>query len=300
MEWMARRFGWVVLLVGAACSPGPGRTPVYPDAAEPHDSGLGDARPRPDSGPPDAGVPDSSIALPDTGRPPDYPFTGVFSVLGDTNKLYAREVNGKLSIIVGTIPYSYVGTISEAGRVEVRSAVLERSGCAQATITGDYERPTAAFFLDHVTCGAGGQPLQGMMRGGFDADFDLGLSGIYELEATLFQNEQGCFTGDPGPTTVRYAIDILAGSNVMSVFTAEDVIPSTTLYAGNVNAGDLGFSTVEQLFSAPGPFDVGMTGRFTITSAIDPVRLTAQRDVFDPRGNCSFTIVVDGLRIRAL
>jgi hypothetical protein len=140
--------------------------------------------------------------------------------------------------------------------------------------------------------------FEAMLRGGFDANFEPQLSGVYELTANVVADFQGCYQGPPGPQTVRYGVGVLAANQSISVFTAIDV-NEPALYVGNVAGADLRFSAIERAFALPGPSDVSMMGQLITGAGPDPVRMTAQRDVYDPLRGCSFTLALDGARLSA-
>jgi hypothetical protein len=280
----------------AACTSGPGRTPIYPDAQPRPDRGVLDAEAYPDAFVRDAGFPDSAIELPDTGRPPDYPFTGIFSILGDRNKLFAREVQGSLHIVVGGHPYTYTGTITSSGRVDVVSGPLLRSGCPEARIFGDYERPASAFFLTHVTCNAEGQRVEGELRGGFDTDFDPFTSGVYELRVTGVADPFGCHSGPDDPGPLYYGFDVIAATNGLGVFTGRDLLPSTW-YGGTIDTTNRDFAVTEYIYVAPSGIDVSIRGQIVLGELGRPPRVSMQRDAWDTARNCGFRMALEGERI---
>lgn len=281
----------LALVLVCACSPGPGRTPTYPDArviedAEPLDRGV------PDFGFYDAGPRDVPIGLPDTGPPPSYPFTGVFGVLNG-DPIYAREVDGRLSLIVGAPPYHYEGTIDAAGNVATRSAVLERSGCGEATLNGQYQRSVAAFALNHLTCNQTGAPLRSDLSGAFSDDPLREWSGNYELQVSVVRADVTC--GDLMAGTERWGVSVYPPNTVV-IFAAHGLIDWPMLYLGN--AGGAGFSTLHRASNQPGDATFGLSGTFARASANDPPSITAERNGFDPRTGCTYQLRATGVRIQ--
>lgn len=282
-----------LVALAAACSPGPGRDPVYPDASiRLRDAAAADAELQPDATIPDVGPYDGAVELPDAGPPPSYPMSGVFGFFDGSGKLYAREVDGWLSLYLGdfqavtSTPYHYTGTISEDGEVETVSAELMGRGCKSARIYGRYDRASANFVLTHETCNQSGQPLVSGLTGGFEVNFDPARSGIFELQATV-TGTGGCWEG-PTSAVVRYGVDFIA-TGAMSVFCADDLLGFQQFYLGQ---GD------REAFSAlDSSFGMAITGAFTMVTALDPVRLRAERDAFDPVTGCGFHISLDGVRV---
>lgn len=290
--------GSALVSLAAACTDGPGRAPMFADAAEPRDLGFEDARTFADARVPDAGMPDSAVELPDTGRPPDYPFSGIFSILNDANPLYAREVQGRLHLVIGGHPYTYTGTITPSGRVDLVSPVLLRSGCAEARITGDYERPVAAFFLTHVTCNAQGQRVEGQLRGGFTSDFNPFLSGVYQLEIQRVVQPSPCYFGPALPQPALYGVSV-APPNLVGIFTAHDMV-APTWYGGNLDDSDATFGGLERLFVNPTALDPSLRGQFLLGPGIDdPPRLVIDRDIWDLQRGCGYSLHLEGERIAA-
>ena len=285
-----------------ACTPNPGRAPLYPDATRIPDLGFHDAEPIVDALPADAGLADVPVGTPDYGPPPWYPFTGVFDIDGDQATLLAREIGSHLAVIVGSFPRVYIGTIEHDGDVDLGSPVQARSGCMTARLHGRYERISAFHVLSHHTCNAARDPVQADLRGGLLRDFDPGRSGVYELQATVMFNPATgpggtpCFTGDPGPHTVRYGINFDLTGHSVFVFTAEDLIPDAAVYIGNFDASTDSFGATSRALASASGLDVTMSGRFEQVGVNDPPRLTGQRDVADPSRGCAFSVVLDGAR----
>ena len=238
----------------------------------------------------DAGSPDLPVL--DMGPPPAFPFTGVFGILNTPDALVAQEVDGVLMAIVGRPPYIYVGTISEGGDVDLTSHVILRSGCGQARLTGIYDRVNAVFELTHTVCSEDtGLPVTSMIRGGFGQDFDPGASGIYELTATPTPvGDPGCYMG--GPQSVRYGVSSLADGTVI-IFTAHDLIEEPAVYIGQPVSG----GGIQTALPVEGH---AFSAFFEQVTANDPLRMTGERDVFQPQGPCFFRIVVEGERVSLL
>jgi hypothetical protein len=277
----------------AACTSGPGRPPRTFDDAEVEEAGYRDATAF-DASPYDGGLDrDYGALVIDGGGRSSFPFSGVFGILNSGDPLFAREVNGRLNLVVRDFPYVYTGTIANDGTVDTVSTVLMRSGCAVAKITGRYDRDQAAYVLEHRTCNSGGMPLSSEMMGGFANDFDHSVSGIYELHITVMSNPGNCYGGMNG-VLVRYGFNFLPGG-AMAIFTAEDVIPTPTWYQGQSGA-DGSFSATERLGAQdPNPV-TSMSGSFTQATANDPVRFSGHRDVWDPLRSCGFSVQLDGVR----
>lgn len=293
------------LLLGlqAACSPGPGRPPVYRDA-EPDlgvDSGEPDLGEAPDAGAPDADPFDGyTIVLPDSGIPPSYVFTGTFFINGQTERLYAREAAGQLSIIVGGPPYVYHGTIDENGNVSVRSEAQERSGCAVAEITGIYERRTAFYTLRHRGCGLTLTPfdveLRGQLVGLSGEDFENSVSGIYRVLVTVGSN-LGCELVAPSPLTLHYAVNVLAGGRQIVVYTFEDVLGTPDHYIGTMSPANLQFSAIMRHTMGEHLLDASMNARLQRFGDADPPRLVGTQDAVDFERSCSVSMSIDGVRV---
>ncbi len=287
----------ILFLACAACSEGAGRPPAFPDAQEKVDFGVLDA-PAPDARS-DAGFEPSDIEVTDFGPRPAYPFTGIFSILNDQTRLFAREINGRLSILVGDVPYAYVGTIGADGMLDLHAPDLERSGCQVARLSGYYERAAAALFLTHESCTIQGQPLVASLRGGFDADFEPSFSGIYRITIQVTDPGNGCFLGTLDPTEATWGFQLTTLANRMWIHTAHD-IAAQTIYGGNYELNQLSFSTLETIFAAPSAADGSMRGQFARASANDPPTVTGIRTVFDPARQCSYGARFSGVRIADL
>lgn len=280
----------------AACTPGPGSPPSYSDAAVRFDGGLKDADPAAaDALPRDAGEIDAEISLRDSGRPAEYPFSGVFGILNSDDPLYAREVGGRLNLVVGVFPYIYVGTISPTGAVDVTSHVLVRSGCAVARIRGTYDRASSAYALVHETCNSRLMPIESPITGAFAADFHAARSGTYELTATVVQDLRGCFTGTSSIHVVRYAFSFL-GSGDVAVFTADDLIEPPAWYEGLADE-EWAFAAISQYEGSRTTRDVSLSGWFTQATENEPLRFTGLRDVYDSNRDCVFSVTLDGTRL---
>lgn len=291
-------FGGAAALL-LACSPGPGRAPAFADAAPRPDSGR-------DAGPVDlglnfdldAGLADSAVGLQDAAPRPSYDFTGIFSVTNAGVALFAREVDDRLSLIVGgsqVYPYVYTGTIDEDGRVSVRSAYLERQGCAEARITGQYMRMADFFVLEHVSCSVlDGSPFRAELRGAFGTAYEPTFSGIYQLRATVI-DPAGC-----APTrtaTVFYGISMEPGTRSVAVFPALGVAAEPTLYVGTFDPNTGAFGALGELGGGLG-VQLSVRGGFTRADVHDPPRFVGSRDVLEPSG-CSYTVQLDGRRVAA-
>lgn len=285
------------------CSPGPGRPPVYPDATVdlgvdlgPSDSGV-----HPDAAELDAGPLDgSTIVLPDGSTEEIYVFTGTFFINGQTERLYAREVSGSLSLIVGGHPYVYHGTIDDNGNVDVRSEAQERSGCALAQVTGVYERRTAFYTLRHRGCGLTLTPFDVEIRGQLvdqaSEDYENSVSGIYRVVATVGSN-LGCNLVAPSPLTLHYAVNVLAGGRQIVVYTVEDALGTPDHYIGTMTPSNLQFSAIKYHTMGEHLLDAAMSGRIERFGDADPPRLIAQQDAVDFERSCSVSMAIDGVRV---
>lgn len=287
----------------SACSPGPGRPPVYRDA-EP-DAGADAQEPEPDAAP-DGGGADVdpfdgyTIVLPDAGTPETYVFTGTFFINGQTERLYAREAAGRLSIIVGGHPYVYHGTIDENGNVDVRSEAQERSGCALAQITGLYERRTAFYTLRHRGCGLTLTPfdveLRGQLVGLSSEDYENSLSGIYRVLVTVGSN-LGCDLVAPSPLTLHYAVNVLAGGRQIVIYTFEDMLGSPDHYLGTMSPENLQFSAIMRHTMGEHLLDASMNATLQRFGDADPPRLVGTQDAVDFERSCSVSVALDGVRL---
>ncbi len=290
--------GALLLASLAACSEGAGRPPVFPDAELLFDAAPVDFGPRIDAGL-DAGFAPSDVELVDSGPPAAFPFSGVYSYLGGADRLLAREVRGRVSIIVGQPPFVYVGTIDGPGNVNLRSPLLERSGCDMATITGYYERPAAALFLRHQSCSVAGTAIDAQMRGGFDADFARPWSGVYLVEARVdpARDLRRCYQGMATVQGLLWGVSVIGATNTVIVHTAHDLIGSQTVYVGTAEAAGRTFAAVEdQVYGLP-QLRVSIQGQFIQNSVNDAPVIVGQRDVFDPVRNCTFPMQFVGTLI---
>jgi hypothetical protein len=282
-----------VIAALVACSPGVGRPPLVEDASVARDALPKDAEPEPDAEPRDMGPSDIGVFVPDSGVVPSYPFTGVFGILNDNEQLYAREMDGALMLVVGSHPYIYTGTIDADGNVLTSSALLERSGCVLARVTGTYDRTAATYMLRHETCSVQGGTIDGTIRGGFDRDY-VAQSGVYALTATVTIDLNGC-APVPLRTDVKVGVNILS-DNTVAAFTGVDLVSEPGVYLGRSTGG--GFSATQSL-------DRDFTQRFAMSAVFsqvsvnDPLVMAAERDVFNPDGDCTFRIAVTGERTLA-
>ena len=285
-----------IVTVLTGCEANPGRAPLFPDAAVPMD-----ALPPEDTGPPDRGMRDAGFfdgpsILPDASPLPEFQFTGVWGLRGQSASLFTREVDDTLSIIVGNAPYLYVGTIADNGDVEVTSPVLLRSGCPTAQLTGNYDRAAAFFTLRHESCGVDGTPFTADLSGGFASDYQPDLSGVYALDATVVMVSGPC-APEPGVYPVQYGISFEPTSQTVAVFTGVDIAETQQIYLGRYNTTNGEFSITAQAFVQPGGLDTRLTGRFEVDTAGAIPRFFGQRDVLDPETNCAFRMTLMGSRI---
>ncbi len=288
-----RRIAPILILACAACTQGPGRTPIFPDTGVEEDAGPRDATIF-DAAPVDTGQDyDAGFQVTDTGPKMSFPFTGVFGILNSSSPLFAREVDGKLSLVVSDFPYVYTGTIANDGTVDTTGTSLMRAGCAVAKITGKYDRDGAQYVMTHRTCNAQGAPLVSTIMGGFTQNFVESVSGVFELRITVMSNPNGCYSGQDG-ALVRYGFDFLP-NGVVQIFTAEDVISTPAWYEGQ-SAGDGSFSATQKLTPQDPNPTTSMMGQFTQPTANDPLRFSGNRDIYDPVKMCGFSVLLSGTR----
>lgn len=292
------RRAWLLApLALVACSPGVGRDPVYPDAAVRAEAGVPDVGP-PDAGSADAGPRDVPVFLPDSGPRPRFPFTGVFSILDDPASLFAREVQGRLHIVVGDFPYTYVGTIDEDGAVDLGSTELTASGCPEPRITGTYSREDTLHMLLHETCNGRGEPVSANLRGGFVADFDPAVSGEYEVRMQVVTDPMGCFGLGPVPQAGRWGLDVLS-DRTLAVFVAYDPVGPPAVYFGRAQANLSSFTAVHHLDAQVNGPQVAMSAQLVQPTANDPVQMIGTRDVYLPDTGCTFSVSFEATRVAA-
>ncbi len=270
---------------------------VAPDRAPdlPADAGAQDAAPLvPDTGPKDTGP-----SLLDAGGPPQFAFSGVWSIFDQSSFLYAREVDQNLNLIVGTCPYVYTGTIAASGDFELQGNSLIRSGCVGARIVGNFDRVSSFYTLNHTSCNTQAQPFTADLRGSFQSAFATARSGVYRLSANIVVDLQGCYTGRRGPYEVIYGVSIDATTGKLAIFTAQDLIDQPMVYLGTYSMANDAFSAIHTPLSFTGPDDTALSARFEQFGSQDPVRLVGERDVIDPDTLCRFTMTVEGQRISA-
>ena len=210
--------------------------------------------------------------------------------------LFAREVQGHLHVVIGDFPYTYLGTIDEAGRVDLFSPELSASGCPEPRLTGTYSRPDALHSLLHETCNARGEPIRAELRGGFVADFDPRLSGEYEVEMQVTSDVTGCIGLGPVPERGRWGLDLL-GDATLAVFVAEDPVGPPAVYFGRAQPDLSAFTATHHLDATANGPQVAMQARVEAVSANDPVRLVGSRDVFLPATGCTFSVGFEATRV---
>lgn len=279
------------MIAWTGCTPGVGRDPVFADAAVIEDVGFRDASPFPDAEV-DAGLVDSAVGLPDATIEPEYPFTGIYGILNSTDPLYAREVDGRINLVVRGHPYTYIGTITPEGYVDTESFELRALGCPEATIKGQFDRVGLEFVLEHRTCSPSGQTLLSEIMGGYANDFDPTHSGIFSLTVNVMA-ANGCWDGLP-TQSAKWAVSFI-GTNAVSVFTAFDLVPAT-FYRG-IPGSDYSFSALQNVANNPISVETSMMASFEQETANDPLRFTGIRDVYDFTRSCSFTVLFDGTRV---
>lgn len=291
------RLGALGLLAAAACSPGPGRDPVFPDAGARPEAGPIDAG-APDAAPRDAGPADVPVFLPDAGPSPAFPFTGVFGILNDGAPLFAREVGGRLHVVVGDFPYSYLGTIDPEGQVELGGPPLAASGCPEPGLSGRYSRPDTLYDLVHASCTPRGEPFTAALRGGFEADFDPRVSGEYTVRVEVTSDVTGCVGLGPVSEEARWAISALSDRTLV-VFTADDPLAEPAAYFGRAQPDFSAFAASQYLEASTGGPQVSLQGRFVQASVNDPLRVEGTRDVHRRETGCTFSARFEGIRVAA-
>ncbi len=259
---------WVLASLG--CSPGPGRPPLFGD----EDGGFfADAA---DEAGLDAGsfdveafeVGDVAVGIADFGVPPDSPFTGVFGARGAV--LYAREWLGELVVVVAGSPFVYSGTIDEAGAVELRGAALERGGCPDARLEGEFSRRSATFELLHRTCGAAG-PVESTLVGGFARDFEPALSGVYFGRVRAVFDPLGC-AAPVAPQPV-WALHVLADGAAQLVSLSGPLEP--LVYFGRISNGRL--ALFADVVTGPAGQQLPFQGSAAPAAAQRPAGLSGRR-----------------------
>lgn len=285
---------WLPLvLFASACTEGPGRDPVIRDSGVVTDSGIFDLGFYDSGVDRDAGPSDVPIGVSDSGVPPEYPFTGVFGILDSASLLYAREVNGRIHLVVDRFPYNYDGTISPEGEVDAVGPELTVGGCLVARIRGTYDRVNALFELLHETCNQNNQALSSTMRGGFLEDFDHNYSGVYRLDAQVVFDPNHCYD-QPAPTIrVLWALDFF-GTGQTVLWAVDDFFdyPAT---AFGTRTSATAFVATQDLSSGSGQ-SFASSGSFTQVGAFEP-EVRIRRDVFNPDRGCSFSVEAIGPRI---
>lgn len=274
-----------------ACTSGPGRDPVFEDAsvmdAEVKDLGVGlDRRPFFDAG-------DVAVGVSDFGTPTAYPFSGLFQAFGQVS-LLAREIDGRLLLVVGEPPYIYVGTISPEGEVDLGSGVLARSGCPGATVKGHFERTSATFELQHQTCGADGAPRSSELRGGFAEDYTHALSGVYEGYVGAVSDPGGCGVGLPLDATLRWGVGITSGG-LATLVTSVGVEAEPRIFIGRANGA--GFSALAPIATGALPQEIAAAVTFVEAFEGMPATMGGRVGVFRTDVGCGFEIDVALTRV---
>lgn len=267
---------------------------MYPDAEADPDGGFFDANPRLDAMV-DAGPPDSEVVLYDSGTPPvEFPFTGQYVVEGQSSRLFARESRGRLAVIIGSEPYVYEGTIAPNGDVDVVGNRLRRSGCSDARITGSYQRRTATLFLEATGCLLDGTPFSTSIRGGFETDYNLGFSGLYQMSGVVMNGGNGCYAGPVNVMEMLWGVNVLPDNSTLAIHVAYDIVEDAqAVYVGRLELPDYAFAAIETVFAQSSGVDVSMRGNLT-RSGTDAPLLVGTRDVYDPLRGCFFSMAFQG------
>lgn len=291
------RFCWFGLsVVGAlvACTEGPGRDPIIRDTGVVVDSGIFDLGFYDSGVERDAGPSDVPVGVNDSGVPDQYPFTGVFGIIGSPDLLYAREVNGRIHLLVARFPYTYDGTISESGEVDAVSTEMTLGGCLVARIRGTYDRVNAIYDLVHETCNENNQPLSSTMRGGFDLNFDPDRSGVYRLDVRVVADFNNCYP-QPGPTIrVLWALNFFGTGQ--AVLWAVDDLFETRPAAFGIRTNRDAFTATQRVSTNGASPSYASSGVFTQVGATEP-EVVIRRDIQDPDLGCAFSIEAIGVRI---
>ncbi|MBI2376512.1 MAG: hypothetical protein HYV07_21130 [Deltaproteobacteria bacterium] len=282
-----------------ACSPGIGRPPAYPDAAATV-ADANDPRTEDASGPRDAGtildarVPDAQIVvLRDGGFGARYPLTGIFRSR-DGTVVYAREIDGNVSLVLDQHPYLYIGLVDAAGNFDAVSPPLLRSGCPAARVTGSYDRSGSILTIEHTSCRTtDGQPFTASLTATFLSDFSYAFSGVYELNITNVQDPVGCLVVQPG--TPRWGINLLEDTRTVAVYAAAD--PEPAMYLGSFDPSTRKISAIQRLSAGIEMADPSLNVQFFQISLNDPLTIAGERDVVDIERSCAYRVSFEGIRI---
>ena len=289
----------VIAVIGLGCSRNPGRRATYDDAAVSADTATDpawlDARiPEPDAGflYADAG------SFADASIPPSADFSGVWSMFDQSSDLYAREVESRLSLIVGGFPYVYTGTISASGQFELTSLILALSGCENPRIEGSFNRQNGFYTLSHESCDSQLRPFKADLRGSFKSWFEENRSGVYELTSQIVLDYDGCLGTLPTPTSAVYGVSVDGRTRQVAIFTAKGVSEIPLVYFGRYSVDDDGISATHT--PAVGAVD-GVTSlqiQFSQPNANVSPQLTGFRDFIDPLTYCRYRVQFEGQRSR--
>lgn len=290
----------VTAVIGMACSSSPGRRATYDDASIPKDTGFETTQP-------DARVPavDAGFLFADAGSfadaatPISEDFSGVWSMFDQSAALYAREVESRLSLIVGAYPYVYTGTISQSGEFELTSLVLALSGCESPRIEGSFNRQNGFYTLNHDSCDSQSRPFTAAIRGSFQSRFESSRSGVYELSSQIVLDYDGCLGGLPASTTANYGVSIDAVSGQAAVFTATGVSEIPLVYLGRYSPADDGISATHTPFVGAVDGVTSLQIQFSQANANVPVQMSGFRDFVDALTFCRYRVQFDGYRSQA-
>lgn len=297
---MDRVWGALAIAVVFGCSPGPGRDPEFPDGGPVRDVGPRDSGPGRDAGFRDGGPRDANVMLRDGGPQQEYPFTGVFEIYDSAQQLFARELDGKLMLIVGGPPYIYTGTIDADGDFDLTSPGLTASGCNNPRITGSYERTSTLYVISYRSCNAQLEVFETQLRGLFANDYDHLRSGTYEVDATIFANITNCWGGDTTTSGWRWAASFLDAGNTVILFAATDFVDVPNVYIGTYESGSYAFRATHHVTANSNGEGYAMSASFSQPTLNDPLVMSGQRDVYDatgPIGPCFFTVNFGGPRV---
>jgi hypothetical protein len=282
----------------AACTDGPGRPPTFADAAVRPEAGPTDSGPPPDAGFEDAGPRDVPVFVPDSGPLPEYAFSGQFGILNANDPLFAREVQGRLQLVIGGFPFSYLGTISEDGVVDLASAELAASGCPEARITGRYSRTDTTFQLTHTTCNASGEPLRATLTGAYFQDFIPSVSGAYTVEQAVVRDITNCFGLGPVPGEAHWGLSV-ASDRTVSLFVADDPVGPSVAYFGRATSELTSFDALHHLDADINGTAFAVRAELAQPNAHEPVQLSGSRDVVLPDRGCTISVQFSGVRVAA-
>ena len=216
-----------------------------------------------------------------------------------SSDLYAREVESRLSLILGGFPYVYTGTISAGGEFELTSLTLALSGCENPKVEGSFNRQNGFYTMTHQSCDSQLRPFSTSLRGSFKSWFEESRSGVYELTSQIVFDYDGCLSVISGPSLARYGVSLDSITREVAVFTAQGLLDIPFVYLGRYSPQDDGISATHT--PAVGAIE-GVTSfqaQFSQANATSPPQLTGFRDFIDPVTLCRYRAQFEGQRIRS-